>query len=922
MCKSLKWTSLILIVMLLMPSFAFAEGICQHEYEEIVLKAATCTDNGIIMQQCALCGDRMYEATEPSHTYNSEPDVIVPPACDEDGGNVWYCIVCNAQKDPEADGVKCETTPAAHSFNDEVTYVRATCEEDAKFVHACSVCGAEEVLQLDDTAKAFGHDWQYQHIGATCVEAEKYQIACSVCGTIRWKTDSVLSAPTGHVKPEEVTVLSAADCEKAEMIAWDCIQCSEHIEEENGAALGHTVEVSVVKEATCTEEGTANRICTVCNAVIEENVVLPVVEACEAYEIVIAPETCTENGILEYRCKWCDEHLYFASIPYGHKAGEVETVTEPACTKAGAGQVSCTVCGELLQKFSLPAKGHVYTQSPTLKTVDCTNESYAVIPCDVCGEEMICAEDEEKEIPVHTRAYRYIAPDCEKCGVLEVYCAECDEILMTIEVTDDAAIGHVYGEEKTVVQAPDCENAGSSAWICLRCSAQHDEAEIPALGHVLEMVTEKEATCLEEGVANRVCTVCAKVIEEDIILEKKNACEAKLEVLIAASCEQDGLGQYVCKWCDLAMGYTILPAGHVAGEAVVVKEATCTEEGLEQIACAHCNEVLSETVLPVAEHTYGEEAAMETPATCTEPASKHFNCLICGNEEAVKVMAVGESLGHNWSAEEKQLPADCVTPGRTVKVCSVCEEIEIISYDRSAPAQGHQIEYQLVPRTCTEPMMLNGVCSVCNHVIESEPTKEIEGIATAAMGHTEPEEWTIELEPTCQTAGLRSKHCTVCGDLIVKEEIPVVNCYEQIACVLQNASCIDAINNVSLMTCKWCDEIIRVDVEEFNHTFSAEKTVILLDATCETEGILLKVCDDCGYEVREAIAALGHMSSEPAVVPADCDSCEQVVIYCDTCHEVLRVEAEIDEPLGHAFDVYDPVIGKNVCIYCREVQPD
>lgn len=922
MCKSCKWLSLILMIMLLMPSSAFAEGTCQHEYEEINLKAATCIDHGIVMRQCALCGDRQYIAVEPSHTYNAEPDVIVPPACDEDGGNVWYCIICNTDKDPEADGVKCETTPAAHTFSDEVAYIPATCEEDGRFVQLCTVCGAEEVLQSDEAAKAAGHDWQYQHIGATCTEAEKYQIACTICGAVRWKTDSVLSTPKGHQKPAEVTVLSAADCEKAEMIAWDCIQCGAHIEEENGEALGHTMEVSVIKEATCKEEGAANHICAVCGILIEENVVLPPEDNCEAYEIVIAPETCTESGILEYRCKWCDEHLYFASIPYGHKAGEVETVTEPTCTEPGAGQISCTVCGETLKKFSLPAAGHVYTQSPSLKTVDCTNESYAVIPCDVCGEEMICAEDEKKEIPVHVRAYRYTAPNCEHCGVLEVYCADCNEILMTIEVAEDAAIGHVYGEEKTVVETADCENTGMDAWICLRCGAHHEEAEIPALGHALEMVIVKEATCLEDGTANRVCMVCAKVIEENIILEKKAACEVKLEVLIAASCEHDGLGQYVCKWCDLAMGYAILPAGHVAGEAAVLKAPTCTEEGLEQIACKHCGEVLNETVLPMAEHTYGEEASSETPATCTEPACKYFNCLVCGDEKSVKVVTVGESLGHTWLSEEKVLPADCVTPGCTVKVCGVCEATKVISYDRNAPAKGHQIEYQLVPRTCTEPMMLAGICTVCGHVIESEPTKEIEGIATAAMGHTEPEEWTIETVPTCQTAGLRSKHCTVCGDLIIEEEIAVVDCSEQIACVLQNASCIDAINNVSLMTCQWCGEITRVDVKEFSHTFSAGKAVVLLDATCETEGILLKICNDCGYEVREAIAATGHISGEPTVIPADCESCERVVICCDTCHELLRVEAEIGEALGHAFDVYDPVIGKNVCIYCRKVQPD
>lgn len=922
MRKTCEWLSILLCVMLAMTSFAFAEGECQHAYEEIILKAATCTEKGIAMQNCSLCGDRVYAAVEPTHTFGEEPDVIVPYTCEEEGGKVWYCTVCNAEKDPEAEGVYCETTPAAHTFGGEIKYLPATCEEDGKFVHLCVVCGADEVLQLDENAKAFGHDWQYKHVEASCEEPEKYQVICTVCGKIRWETESVLSAPVGHVKPEEITVVSAAECEKAEIISWDCVTCGAHIEEENGAALGHTIEVQVIEEATCMKDGVAIHVCAACGLMLEENVILPMLEDCEAYEIVIAPSTCTENGILEYRCKWCDEHLYFATIPFGHEAGDVEPVSNPTCNENGLGQVHCMVCGELLKKITLPATGHAYTLDPVLKTVDCTNESYAVIPCAICGDELICAEDEEKETPVHQRAYRYIAPNCECCGILEVYCAVCDEIMLTIEVADDAPLGHIYAENETVITAPDCENEGLAAWVCLRCNFQHSEAKVAALGHELQLVTVHEATCLEEGLANRVCTVCEKVLEEDIILEKKAACEAEIEVRIAPSCTHDGLGQYVCKWCDLAMGYVILPASHAESYAKVIQEATCIAEGLEQIACVHCDMLLEENVLPLKEHVYSADPTLTVAATCTEPAYLRFNCLNCADESAVKVVPAGDCLGHIWADETQQLPADCVTPGREVKICTTCGAESVIAYDRAAPALGHQLAYELIQPTCTAPMMVKGICTVCNYEIEYEQAKEMEGIATAALGHTEAEAWTIEIEPTCLTVGQRSKYCTVCGELIAREEIAIVDCLEQLECSLQDADCITEVNGVSLMTCKWCGEIVRVDVAAFDHTFNDDAAVILLEATCETEGILLNVCEICGYEMQQSIPATGHVTGEPTVVPADCDDCERVVIYCNTCHEILTVEAEMGEALGHDFGVFDPVIGKNVCIYCREVQPD
>ncbi len=916
-----KWLSLLLILMLL-SACAIAEGECPHDFKQLILKDATCTEKGIMMEHCSLCGVRNYTAIEPTHTFGDAPDVVVAPSCEEEGGSVWYCTICNTEKDPEADGVKCETTPAAHSFGTEISYVPAQCEQAGKFVRYCTVCGMEDVLQMDETTKALKHDWQYQHIPAGCETAEKYQIACTLCGEIRWEeVPSVLAGATGHVKPEEVTVIAEADCENAALLGWDCVVCGAHVEKNEGEPAGHVIENVILEEATCQQQGTMNQVCAVCDKVIAENIILPVAAECEPYEVIIAPSTCTENGIREYRCKWCDQHLYFATIPFGHEPGDVETVKAPTCEENGMGQVHCMVCEELLKEIVLPAAGHIYDGLPVLKTSDCTNESYAVLACATCGNELICAEDEEREVPVHQRAYRYIAPDCEACGMLEVYCAVCDEILIRLEVTDDKALGHQYAETKTVIKEPDCEKTGLSAWVCMRCAAQHDEEEIAAIGHTLDMHVVKEATCLEDGVANRVCSACDAVIEENIVLPKKASCEAKQDVLIPFSCAQDGLCQYVCKWCDQTMGYAILPAGHVAGDATVVAAPTCTNEGLEQIKCSACGEILAENVLPREAHTYAEESTHEA-ATCAEPAKLHYDCVVCHAPEAEKIVPVGDALGHMWADELQNAPANCVTPAATVRVCKVCAATEVVAYDRNAPALGHQVEYVLIDPTCTEPMMVSGVCTVCGYEIEREPAEAIEGIATAPLGHTAAEEWTIVETPTCQTKGLRNKICLSCGEIVVTEEMPEVDCQPQLECVLQDADCAAFVNEVSLMTCQWCGEIVDVDVEQYEHAYKDETAVVLLEPACETEGIVLNTCEKCGHEARAALSALGHIASEPIVQPADCERSERVVILCTVCNEVLSVEAEMGEALGHAYDVFDPVIGKNVCIFCREVQPD
>lgn len=925
--RSFRNSAWVLLIILLVCISASAETVCEHVYEEIVLNAATCTDKGIYMQHCTLCGDRTYGAIEAAHTYNEEPDVIVPPVCDEDGGKVWYCTVCNLQQDPELDGVKCETIPATHAFGDNVRYVEATCEEDGKFIRVCSVCSAEEIVQFNEEDKAIGHKWHYEHLAPSCEEAEKNQISCENCGHIRWESlvsDYIGAPATGHAKPENVTISQEADCENAQIQAWDCLTCGAHIEEAVGDALGHTIEMIVKEEATCTDTGLADHVCAVCEEIVEVNVILPVATACVPYETIVSPVTCTENGIVEYRCKWCDKHLHFGAIAYGHEAGDVVPVKNPTCTEYGLGYVYCMVCNELLKEIALPATDHIFSEQPTLRTDECGEEAAAVIKCNNCDyEEQVAYIKRDVQ---HQRAYRYTAPDCDHSGVLEIYCAVCDDILRTMDVVNDMAWGHVYAQEQTVTDAPDCVNAGSAAWICLRCGVAQEETVLPALGHTPELRVVSAATCYADGVGQQVCTVCETVLEENIVLAKAPDCDAKEEVLIASSCTEDGLSQYVCKWCDRTMGYAILPANHEMGEHVRIKDPTCTESGIEHVLCRLCGEVLVEITLGRTDHIFDQQSGvMVQDTTCTDGALMNYYCQICNadgknTEEGLLTVYVGEALGHTWQAETSYLDADCVHAGRTVKTCESCDAEEIVSYDRSAPALGHTVIYKLVMPTCTEPMMVVGVCTVCGYEIERDNAQEIEGISTAALGHCEPAEWQIDLTPDCRNAGLRSKYCTVCDELIISEEMPVVPCEEQLECVLQTADCQTKANTVSLLTCIWCGDIVRVQVDAYQHAFEEGNAVVVLEATCEENGIALHTCTVCGYEEQRTIAATGHITTEPYVLPVDCENAERVVISCNVCDEILSVEAEIGTPLGHEFKVFDPVLGKTVCIYCHTVE--
>lgn len=100
---------------------------------------------------------------------------------------------------------------------------------------------------------------------------------------------------------------------------------------------------------------------------------------------------------------------------------------------------------------------------------------------------------------------------------------------------------------------------------------------------------------------------------------------------------------------------------------------------------------------------------------------------------------------------------------------------------------------------------------------------------------------TVTLASTCHTFGMKSKTCTVCGE------------------VLETVLPLDAQNHTAL----------RAD---------REKSVVV---TCTTDGISAFTCKDCGASFTEKTAALGHKWYRKA---------EESVYRCQQCDETMEVQ--------------------------------
>ena len=161
-----------------------------------------------------------------------------------------------------------------------------------------------------------------------------------------------------------------------------------------------------------------------------------------------------------------------------------------------------------------------------------------------------------------------------------------------------------------------------------------------------EWVVVKEATELEEGLKERVCSCGEK--ETETIEKLEHAHEFGEWVVVKEATEtEEGTKERTCS-CGEKETETIekLEHTHVFGEWVVVKEATDLEEGLKERECA-CGEKESEEIAKLDHvHAFGEWVVVKE-ATDLEEGLKERTCS-CGEKETEII----EKLPHTHSFGE------------------------------------------------------------------------------------------------------------------------------------------------------------------------------------------------------------------------------------------------------------------------------
>ncbi len=184
--------------------------------------------------------------------------------------------------------------------------------------------------------------------------------------------------------------------------------------------------------------------------------------------------------------------------------------------------------------------------------------------------------------------------------------------------------------------------------------------------HKTTQVDRKQATCLEDGYENIVCTDC-NVLVQSSVLPKGEHTYGEWTIEVYATCGAEGLRSKTCNVCnDAKLTEVIAATGHNDGKWKVEQDATCSEDGVRVKYCTACMTQLDEEPISKIEHTYDIKEINDS--TCKEYGEKVLECRTCKDVMRETIPLKLHTPGQ-WEVSKA---ASCQEDGEKVIRCTEC----------------------------------------------------------------------------------------------------------------------------------------------------------------------------------------------------------------------------------------------------------
>ena len=207
----------------------------------------------------------------------------------------------------------------------------------------------------------------------------------------------------------------------------------------------------------------------------------------------------------------------------------------------------------------------------------------------------------------------------------------------------------------------------------------------------------------------------------------------------------------------------------------------------------------------------------------------------------------------------------------------------------------YMVYYEITYTYKNTDMVEDGVAYV--H-LRDESTEETDGDGTCGEDHN----WTLldSVAPTCLTLGYDRYLCVDCGAIEKRDyEAALGHAFQSV--VIRDATC-ETPGKV-LEICERCGTVQESITPKGEHEFS----VTTVPATCTSPGYTLRECAVCGERhIEDITAALPH-NYVAKVTPATCEGGGKTVHICEGCGSSFVTD--YTEPLGHSWDEGTEITG-------------
>lgn len=554
-----------------------------------------------------------------------------------------------------ADGVKkpTEIPKLNHKVNGTslkvyINAVESTCTSTGMTAHwTCALCksdfdseGSDTVVpHADYITKKKAHTPVVDPGKAATCKDPGYEEGshCGVCGTVI-KAQKLINVSSTHTGIEDIGVTKAATCETDGSIKGQrCNDCGKVFESLRIVpAKGHDYgNWEIVKDATETEEGLKQRTCKNDSNHVETDVIpkkAHVTHVADPAKDVVVEPTCTKAGKKTQYCYYCDDVIDVTDIPAtGHKLSHI-TAIAATCTETGIIEhYNCEVCGEKYRDEAATKKlsdvtepvnrfNHPELEKAKIPAVKATCEKEGLTEGEKCKACNVVLTAQEKTPLSDEHVLEYVketAATCIDTGVKEHYhCAVCNKDFAMNKTTEwtakdfiISATGHSYGEGVPNDGAPLNNGFYEGTKTCGTCGDVKN-VQVPAdknncthyvltrdgegKDHKTESIIIKELTkptCTQEGKNQKVCSLCDKVIEDNISVPKlKHVLEYVAQV--NPTCRRDGAEGY---WKCINCGQMFKSANasepiDKPGKLDKISQHDFRDSGNGYNECRHCNE--------------------------------------------------------------------------------------------------------------------------------------------------------------------------------------------------------------------------------------------------------------------------------------------------------------------------------------------